>query len=217
MKTTDLISREMFPPDPVGGPFKTVVIDPPWKYGDKLPGPGRGAEKHYSTLSQDELLWMSHLVDFKIADDAHIYIWTTNSFVQEAYELMAWFDAEHKTNITWVKVKKGQGRSEIEPVPDQMNQGTQEKHIIEEADVRMGMGHSWRGATEHCLFGVRGRQPALVHNLHNVIIAEQGRHSEKPRAFYEKVEQISPGPYLDIFARGQGRLNWTGWGDEVEY
>jgi len=202
---TDLVRRERFPADPAGGPFATVVIDPPWRYGDRLPGPGRGAEKHYPTLSQNELLWMTRLVDFNLATNAHVYIWTTNSFVPEAYELMEWFDAEHKTNITWVKVKNGHVAYDREV----------EAYALDQSDVRMGMGHYWRGAAEHCLFGVRGRLPAKVHNLTNVVVSEQGKHSQKPRVFYDLVEQMSPGPYLEIFARDQGRLGWTAWGNEV--
>ncbi len=42
----------------------------------------------------------------------------------------------------------------------------------------------------------------------------RGRHSEKPAAFYDMVEQVSPGPYLELFARRQ-RLGWDTWGDEA--
>ncbi len=42
----------------------------------------------------------------------------------------------------------------------------------------------------------------------------RGRHSEKPEAFLDLVEQVSPGPYLELFARRQ-RLGWDTWGDEA--
>jgi N6-adenosine-specific RNA methylase IME4 len=42
----------------------------------------------------------------------------------------------------------------------------------------------------------------------------RGRHSEKPDAFYDLVESVSPGPYLELFARRQ-RLGWETWGDEA--
>jgi len=182
-------------------------MDPPWSYGDRLPGPGRGAAKYYETLSTREILAMPGLVDFNLASDAHVYVWTTNSFVQEAYELLAAFDAVHKTNITWVKVKKGR-HPEVEAEDA-------DGEVLDDSDLTMGMGHSWRGVTEHCLFGIKGRLPAQVHNLHNVIVAERGVHSEKPRVFYERVEQLSPGPYLELFARG-GRPGWTSWGNEAD-
>jgi N6-adenosine-specific RNA methylase IME4 len=42
----------------------------------------------------------------------------------------------------------------------------------------------------------------------------RGRHSEKPAAFYDLVEQVSPGPYIELFARRQ-RLGWDTWGNEA--
>jgi N6-adenosine-specific RNA methylase IME4 len=77
----------------------------------------------------------------------------------------------------------------------------------------LGLGTYWRVSTEHVVFGVRGRlrtQP----NLRNWFEAGRTRHSAKPDAFYELVEQASPGPYLDLFAR-RPRSGWTSWGDEI--
>jgi hypothetical protein len=39
-------------------------------------------------------------------------------------------------------------------------------------------------------------------------------HSRKPEAFLDLVEQVSPGPYLEMFARRQ-RLGWDTWGNEA--
>lgn len=39
----------------------------------------------------------------------------------------------------------------------------------------------------------------------------RGRHSEKPPGFLDVVEQVSPGPYVELFAR-QPRLGWDHWG-----
>jgi N6-adenosine-specific RNA methylase IME4 len=41
----------------------------------------------------------------------------------------------------------------------------------------------------------------------------RGEHSEKPEAFLDIVEQVSPGPYLEMFAR-RARFGWDYWGDE---
>jgi N6-adenosine-specific RNA methylase IME4 len=41
----------------------------------------------------------------------------------------------------------------------------------------------------------------------------RGRHSEKPEAFFDLVEEVSPGPYLELFAR-RARFGWDYWGDE---
>lgn len=39
-------------------------------------------------------------------------------------------------------------------------------------------------------------------------------HSRKPDAFLDLVESVSPGPYLEMFARRQ-RLGWETWGNEA--
>lgn len=41
----------------------------------------------------------------------------------------------------------------------------------------------------------------------------RGKHSEKPEAFLDLVERVSPGPYLELFAR-RDRLGWDTWGNE---
>jgi hypothetical protein len=42
----------------------------------------------------------------------------------------------------------------------------------------------------------------------------RGAHSAKPEAFLDMVEQVSPGPYLEMFAR-RNRLGWDTWGNEA--
>ncbi len=42
----------------------------------------------------------------------------------------------------------------------------------------------------------------------------RGAHSAKPDAFLDLVETVSPGPYLELFARRQ-RLGWDTWGNEA--
>ena len=137
--------------------YRTVVIDPPWHYGDRLPGPKRGASKFYETMTLDQIASLNLPVN---REGAHVYLWTTNSFLREAFEIMAGWDVAYKTMITWVKVTKS---ARIEG-----------GEVLYPDGVRMGMGHSWRGATEHCLFGVVGRLPALVRDQHNVIVAPRG-------------------------------------------
>lgn len=39
----------------------------------------------------------------------------------------------------------------------------------------------------------------------------RGAHSVKPAAFMDVVEEVSPGPYVELFAR-QPRIGWDSWG-----
>jgi N6-adenosine-specific RNA methylase IME4 len=43
---------------------------------------------------------------------------------------------------------------------------------------------------------------------------KRAAHSAKPEAFLDLVEETSPGPYLELFAR-RNRLGWDTWGNEA--
>lgn len=168
--------------------YRTLVVDPPWAYNDKLSsgvkgwvGFGRGAANHYDLVSTDEIAAIP--VGEWAAADAHLYIWTTNAFMVEAHHLVTMWGFQQKTILTWIK-------------------------------PQIGMGYYYRNNTEHVLFAVRGSLPALRHDLPTAFTAPRMGHSEKPAAFYDMVESMSPGPYLDVFNRKQ-RLGWDAWGLEA--
>lgn len=85
---------------------------------------------------------------------------------------------------------------------------------------RPGLGQYFRGITEHCLFGVRGRLPYQLtedgHRLQGItgfFEAPRGEHSAKPATMREMIERVSPGPRLEMFAR-QPAAGWDVWGNE---
>lgn len=80
----------------------------------------------------------------------------------------------------------------------------------------IGLGLGFRSSTEHCLFGRRGdlRWRGGT-NIPNRFDWPKAKHSQKPEAFYDLVEEVFPGPYLELFARRQ-RLGWDYWGNEVD-
>jgi len=73
-----------------------------------------------------------------------------------------------------------------------------------------------RTVTEHLLFGVRGSQPLNRKDVGTWFSAPRGPlgHSSKPVEFYDLVESCSPGPYLEMFARGN-RPGWVSWGADA--
>jgi len=156
--------------------YPTIVIDPPWRY-DNVATRG-AAEDHYSTMTQAELL----ALELPAADDAHLYLWVTNSFIEDGFELMRTWGFTYKTCLTWCK-------------------------------PQIGMGNYFRSTTEHVLFGVKGRLPTLANNKPTHFIADRTRHSAKPEHFYDLVEESSPGPYMEMFARRQ-RFGWAAWGNQ---
>lgn len=84
--------------------------------------------------------------------------------------------------------------------------------------IGRGVGFYFRNVTEICLFGVRGpnaRTLAPGRSQVNVIQSRKREHSRKPDEQYEIIEKCSPGPYLELFARGT-RPGWTAWGRQAE-
>ncbi len=76
-----------------------------------------------------------------------------------------------------------------------------------------GLGGGWRGNTEHLIVGRRGSLPFLGTQKGTWYTAPRRDHSEKPEVFLDLIEQMSPGPRCELFARRQ-RLGWDTWGNQ---
>lgn len=153
-----------------------------------------GSAARYGSMTLDEL---KDLPVKEIATPgAHLYLWTTNAFIEEAHALVRSWDFRQITIITWVKVKKqALAAGELEP--------------------SRKSGYYYRGATEHVIFGVRGSCPPQTKvALPTAIISERLPHSVKPDEFYEMVEAMSPDNRIELFARTR-RDGWLAWGDEA--
>lgn len=87
------------------GIYRTICADPPWQYGNTST---RGAaEDHYPTMSISELCELP--VEEWAHDEAHLYLWTTNGFLREAFDVMDAWGFVYKTTLTWVKPQIGMG------------------------------------------------------------------------------------------------------------
>jgi N6-adenosine-specific RNA methylase IME4 len=116
--------------------------------------------------------------------DAHLYLWTTNRYLRDAYYVAeAWGFVAVKP-LVWVKEPKG------------------------------FMGRPYTSSAEFCLYCRRGVLRAQADAGRQWWLWPRGNHSAKPEAFLDIVEQVSPGPYLELFARRQ-RLGWDTWGNEA--
>ena len=187
--------------------YATVVIDPPWpqKGGGSLPRYGRrtiplggvtgfvdaGGPSNplpYSTMELRDIGAMT----IPAADAAHLYVWATSGFLPDAYRIVEGWGFRYSTTLVWAK-----------------------------APIGHGLGGAYGIATEFVVFARRGSLPALLKVGRNWWdwkrpYDERGKpmHSAKPEEFYAMVEQVSPGPYLEMFAR-RPRLGWDQWGDEA--
>lgn len=83
---------------------------------------------------------------------------------------------------------------------------------------RLGLGATLRNATEHLLFATRGKAPVQFRSQPTWINAPVQDHSHKPEEQYPLIERVSPGPYLELFARRRppSRAEWSVFGNEID-
>ena len=185
---------------------RVLVADPPWKFGDPLPGKTRGADKQYKTLSLSDIQRFP-LPD--IADDAILFLWRVSSQVEEAYAVIRAWGFVPKAEIVWIKTTG--------TVPPE---GEEEK-------LHFGMGHYTRASHETCVIATRGSFKVADRGIRSVFTAAVGKHSEKPQAFFDLVEKLcgakgtqngdaadDGGPFIELFARVP-RPGWHTFGDEL--
>jgi len=171
--------------------YKIIYCDPPWKYGDVNTGGNfkSGSANHYLTMTVAEI--EDVLLTVKKADNCVLFMWSTFPMIPDALEIMKHSGFKFKTvAFTWVK------------------------KTVNGKDV-FGMGRWTRGNPEICLLGIIGKPKAIDHSIPNLTYAEVGRHSQKPKIFYEKIEKLCGKlPRIELFARNT-RKGWASWGNEV--
>lgn len=166
--------------------YGTIVADPPWpvRQPPKTWKTGTAnAPLPYSSMTVDEIAALG--VDAMAAESAHLYLWTVNRFIPDAYRVIDAWGFKPAMLLTWCKEPMG-----------------------------IGPGRQYASTTEFCLFAYRGpqeREPERIER--NWWVWPRAGHSVKPDAFLDIVERVSPGPYLEMFAR-RARFGWSYWGDQ---
>ena len=175
--------------------YKTILADPPWHIG-QMRRSVRPQQKDmpYDTMSLEQIKSLKVLGSDieRLADEsAHLYLWTTHTWLPHAFDVVKAWGFTYHCVITWDKTygftpfsfmwstefclfaqKKGHW---LEP------KKIGEKTLIREKPVR--------------------------------------EHSRKPMAIYELIEKVSYPPYIELFARPHSPLfpkreAWDVWGDE---
>lgn len=187
----------------MSGEYRTIVADPPWplKIGSKRTA--RSTSKTstwnahhdvrpvpYETMSLDEIAALP-VADWA-AESAHLYVWTINRFLEETYEIVRQWGFKPGQTLTWAKAPMG-----------------------------LGPGGAFSQSSEFIIFGRRGVAPHLQRIDRTVFdwkrpYGSDGKpmHSAKPDAFLDMVEAVSPGPYLEMFARRARLGDWHYFGDQ---
>jgi len=140
------------------------------------------ADSHYPTMSLDDLC---RLDVGKLAGDAAVlFMWVTGPFLREGLQLCQAWGFEYKTTFVWIKDRSTYGK----------------------------LGFYNYGQHEFLFIAIKGSCLPQSGTLEpSVLFAPKGKHSEKPEAVYELIEQMYSGPYIELFAR-KTRSNWATWG-----
>lgn len=176
-----------------GKKYRTIYADPPWQFQNRT---GKVAPEHkrltrYETMELDDI---KALPINEIAEEkSHLYLWVPNALLPNGLEVMKAWGFEYKTNLIWEKVRKdGQ--------PD-----------------GRGVGFYFRNVTEILLFGIKGDKNRTLdpgRSQVNILRSIKREHSRKPDEFVKIIEACSPGPYIELFARGD-REGWDMWGNQA--
>ena len=190
---------EPFPPKR----YQIIYADPPWqvKAGPFQPTKGTnspltlsklGLSKRptkslplpYPTMTTEQI---KALPVRDIADkDSHLYLWTINKYIRQAYDIAEAWGFKPSCLLTWCKTPKG-----------------------------LGLGGAFVQTSEHLLFCRRGTLKARKRIPTSWFHHKRKRHSEKPAMFRDMIVEVSGDlPRIELFARGH-YVGWDVWGNEV--
>lgn len=180
-----------------GRKFKTLYVDPPWQFSNRSGkiAPENKKLTRYDTMKLEDIkaLPVSEITE----EEAHLYLWVPNALLPEGLEVLKAWGFTYKTNLVWEKIRK-------DGAPD-----------------GRGVGFYFRNVTEVLLFGVKTKRKGNTfrtlqpgRSQVNLIRSMKREHSRKPDEFIDLIEACSPGPYIELFARGT-RPGWTLWGDQA--
>lgn len=175
--------------------YRTVVADPPWAQSFKtvnfgaLDHRGRsGTGPRRERSLPYSTMPLPEIAGLPVRDlvesDAHLYLWTTTGFLKESYDIATAWGFSVAATLVWEKPPSG------------------------------FMGGAFLNNIEFVHFCRRGSLAARTQVRTRVFRWSRGEHSAKPEAFLDLVESVSPGPYLEMFAR-RNRLGWDTWGNEA--
>jgi len=164
--------------------YRTIVADPPWDLGRVNAGWRAGS---VAALPYP-VMGMEEIAALPVgamADkSAHLYLWTVTTVLRHSFSIVEAWGFEPRQVIVWAK-------------------------------PGLGPGARFRQTCEYVIFGVRGPSlPITTRSVGTWHRWPRGAHSVKPDQFYEMVERVSPGPYLEMFARRR-RYGWDAWGNEA--
>lgn len=174
--------------------YKTIVADPPWRYGKWGKASKPNYEGHIPKESDLPYDWMSvdeikALPVGSLANkNCELYLWTTQKYLPDAFEVIKAWGFKYCQTLTWCKKPMGKGQ-----------------------------GGVYCPTTEFLILARRGKMPKVerVDTTWWQVSRAWKTHSKKPEFFQDLIEQVSEAPRLEMFARRE-REGWDVFGNEVE-
>lgn len=186
--------------------FRCIVADPPWPYGSWGKASNRGdaangqrwRKRHterpdintprplpYQSMTLEEIAALP--VGRLAADDCDLYLWVTQKYLPDAFDVLKAWGFRYCQTLTWCKTPRGTGQ-----------------------------GGLYCPTTEFLILGRKGKAPKKkrVDTTWWNVKRPHNAHSAKPEFFQDLVEAQSESPRLELFARRK-RLGWSSWGNEV--
>lgn len=173
-------------------PYATIVADPPWEYACGFNGWGRRRALPYSAMTLDQIKALP--VGSLAAYEGRLFLWATDRHLEAAFDVLRAWGFTRQQTVVWCKEPNGKGLGgmfapavEFVLVAQKIKPGT---HAHGSRTKRQRLDRNW-------------------------FQWPRGAHSEKPAAFMDTVERVSPGPYVELFCR-QPRFGWDHWGRGYE-
>ncbi len=196
--------------------FNSWYVDPPIQFKNKHTGGGMksGSIDHYETMSIEKICEMP--IAERSQKNAVLFLWVPSP-VSDVYgsQIMKAWDFRYKGKIYWVKDKI--------LYPDAKKYSLDNK--IKEALIKKdgGWGYWYRGKVEELWFGIRGKIPAFLNTMPNVVYHPRKGHSVKPDIFRLIVERQFNNTFgkkrkmIEGFARSSPfKSKWTYFGNELK-
>lgn len=168
--------------------YRTIVADPPWDYSEGFANNPKPGTKGWKPLPYPSMsVWQ--IAALPIADlaekDCRLFLWTTNRYLRDSFMVLDAWGFKYAQTLVWHKTGN----------PSPFGGSVAPIHA------------------EYVLVGKKGSPATLSRIDSSVIAANVGDHSAKPEGFLDRFEAISPGPYLELFAR-RNRMGWDTWGNQ---
>lgn len=174
--------------------YDIIYADPPWSYlWGRGPDPGHfSPERHYKTMSTEEICFLGQFVKKIRAKNCALFIWVTMPCLPEVFKVIKAWGFKYKTcAFTWIKIKK-------------------------DGKPLAGMGSYTKANAELCLLAMRGHIKSADKTVPQVVMYPRQGHSVKPDEVMRRIEKLfgTNTKKIELFARRKTE-GWDRWGDEA--